>query len=169
MADTLHFELSFSTLIFQLCISIMDALFAAFGIDWHLLFIQAVNFGVLLVVLTYFLYKPILKIIDERREKVTEGVRLAEEATRALADAKNESDSMIGSASRDAEALVAQARTRADEKGSEILRAAEVRAQNVMKEAEASAEEAKRLALAESSKEIARAAMLAAEKIMRAK
>lgn len=147
----------------------MDALFAAFGIDWHLLLIQAVNFGVLLLVLTYFLYKPILRIIDERREKVTEAVRTAELASRTLDDAKKESDELVGTAAREAESMVAAARSRADEKGNEIVKQAEERAQSVLREAEMRAEEAKRLALEESSKEIARAAMLAAEKILREK
>lgn len=147
----------------------MSELFAAFGIDWRLLLIQAVNFGVLLAALTYFLYRPILGIIDERREKVAEGVRTAEEAARKLADAEEESKGLVGAAARDAEQIVATARGRADEKGSEIVRAAEVKAQSVLKDAESRAEEAKRLALEESSKEIARAAMLAAEKILREK
>lgn len=147
----------------------MSELFAAFGIDWKLLLVQAVNFGVLLSVLTYFLYKPILRIIDERKEKVAEGVRTAEEATRKLADAETESKTLIGAAGRDAEQLVASARNRADEKGNEIVRAAEVKAESVLRDAEARAEEARRLALQESSKEIARAAMLAAEKILKEK
>jgi F-type H+-transporting ATPase subunit b len=147
----------------------MSELFSAFGIDWKLLLIQAVNFGVLLSVLTYFLYKPILRIIDERREKVAEGVRTAEAAAQRLADARKEGKDIVGSASREAEQLVASARSRADEKGSEIVRAAEMKAQATLKDAEMRAEEAKRQALDESSKEIARAAMLAAEKILREK
>jgi len=145
----------------------MSELFAAFGIDWKLLLIQAVNFGLLLAVLTYFLYKPILRIIDERRERIAEGVRAAEAAARRLAEAEEESRTRIGSALREAEQLVASARARADQKGSEIVHAAEHKAQQVIKEAEARAEEAKRLALAASEKEIARAAMLTAEKILR--
>lgn len=147
----------------------MGELFAAFGIDWKLLLVQAVNFGVLLAVLTYFLYKPILRIIDERREKAAEGVRAAEEANRRLADAKREGEKTVGEAAREAEQLVAAARARAEEKQNEIMREAETRAANLMKEAHDRAEEAKRTALQESSKEIARAAMLAAEKILREK
>lgn len=147
----------------------MTELFAAFGIKWELLVIQAVNFGLLLAALTYFLYKPILRIIDERREKVAEGVRTAEAAASRLAEAQAKSKELVGGASREAEQLVAAARTRADEKGSEIVKAAEMKAQGVLKDAEARAEEAKRQALQESEKEIARAAMLAAEKILREK
>lgn len=145
----------------------MDQLFAAFGVNWKLLLIQAVNFGLLLTVLTYFLYKPLLSIIDKRREEVAEGVRKAQAADQQLEDAKQEGAEMVGRAAREAEQLVATARSRADEKAAEIVRTAEERASAALKEAQAKADEAQRQALLESQKEIARAAMLAAEKILR--
>jgi F-type H+-transporting ATPase subunit b len=147
----------------------MSELFSAFGIDWKLLLVQALNFGALLAVLTYLLYKPVLRIIDERREKVAEGVRTAEAAAQRLLEAETESKEIVGTAAREAEHLVAAARSRADEKGSEIVHTAETKAQQVLRDAEARAEEAKRQALQESSQEIAKAAMLAAEKILREK
>ena len=97
----------------------MSELFAASGINWQLLIVQAINFGLLLFILWYFLYTPILKLIDDRQKKIAEGVKTAE-----------------------------------------------ARANSVLEEASARAEEAKRMALSESSKEIARAAVLAAEKIL---
>jgi len=147
----------------------MSALFEAFGVNWQLLLVQAINFGLLLFVLTYFLYKPVMKMIDERQKKIAEGVRTAEEAARRLADAKQEGDQITGEAAREAEGIVASARTRADERGSEIVKAAQAQADAVLKDAAARAEEAKRQALQESQREIARAAMLAAEKILREK
>lgn len=147
----------------------MQQLFAAFGIDWRLLIIQGINFGVLLAALWYFLYGPITKMIDERREKIAEGIRQAEAAERNLQAAKEEGEGIIGSAAREAEALSQSARMRADERGAEIVRAAEEKAQAVMKDASARAEEAQRQAMLSSQKEIARAAMLAAEKILREK
>ena len=147
----------------------MDSLFAAFGINWKLLLIQAVNFGVLLTALTYFLYRPVMKIIDERRAKIDEGVRAADAASQRLADAKTEADGIVGSGAREAEILLATARTRADEKSAEMLQTAEARAAAVLKDADARAEEAQRRALQESQREIAKVAMLAAEKIMREK
>ena len=145
----------------------MQELFAAFGVNWQLLLVQALNFGVLLAVLSYLLYKPILKIIDERREKIAEGVRTAEAASKRLEEAKAEGDELVGSASREAEGIVANARTRAEERASEIVKNAETRAEASLKDAAARAEEAKRHMRKESEREIARAAMLAAEKILR--
>src|SRR3989344_5401181 len=76
----------------------MSDLFAAFGVNWKLLLIQAVNFGLLLAALSYFLYKPILKIIDERRHKIAEGVRTAEAAAERLEEAEKEGGTMGGDA-----------------------------------------------------------------------
>src|SRR3990167_3599303 len=134
----------------------MNELFAAFGINWQLLLVQAINFGLLLFVLWYFLYTPVLKLIDDRQKKIADGVKTAEAADRKLADAKTEGEGIVGTAAQEAESLVATARSRADEKGNEIVKAAEARANTVLEEASARAEEAKRMALAESSQKITR-------------
>lgn len=147
----------------------MGELFTAFGINWKLLVAQAVNFGALLFILWYFLYGPVLKIIDERRARAEKGVRDAEEAERTLAASHEEGAGIVGKAAREAEGLVAHARERAEEKGSEIVKNAEAKAGALIDEATARAGEARRQALLTSEKEIARAAMLAAEKILQSK
>ena len=147
----------------------MSELFEAFGVNWKLLLIQAVNFGLLLAALSYFLYRPILRIIDERRGKVAEGVRLAESATRRLTEANEEGDKLVGEAAKKAEALAAASRAGAEQKGAGILKEAQSRAEAVLAEAQIRAEEVKRQTIASSEREIARAAMLAAEKILKEK
>lgn len=145
----------------------MQQLFSAFGIDWRLLIIQGINFAILLGALTYFLYRPMMAMIDGRRAKIAEGVAAGLAATQRLADAQVEGEGIVGAAAREAETLVAGARTRAEQKAAQIASAADTRANNIVKEAEARAEEAKRKALVESQQQIARTAMLAAEKILR--
>ena len=144
----------------------MQELFAAFGVNWKLLLIQAVNFGVLLVILSYVLYRPILRMIDARQKKIAEGVATAEAAARRLEEAKTEGDGIVGSATREAEGLVAAARDRATVRAGDIVKGAEADAGAILKDAAARAEETKRQAVLASEKEIARAAMLAAEKIL---
>lgn len=146
----------------------MDQLIATFGIDWRLLLVQSVNFGLLLLVLWKFVYRPVLAMIDTRRELVADGVRKAEAADRRLAEAETEGKQLVGDAAREGEAIVAASRARAEEKASELLKDAQDKAAATAAEAAARAEEAKRRALAESEQEIARAAVLAAEKILRA-
>lgn len=144
----------------------MDQLFATFGINWKLFTMQMVNFGLLLWVLWKFVYTPVLAMIDQRREEIAEGVRKAEAADRRLAEADLEGKSLVAAAGKEGESLVAAARARADEKATEIVKTAEAKAAAALSDATARAEEAKRKALQESEKEIARAAMLAAEKIL---
>ena len=145
----------------------MEQLFDTFGIDWKLLVAQAVNFGILLVVLRYVLYKPIMKTLDERRAKIEQGVKDAEEASVKLAEADTEAGARIAAADTEAEALVAHARDAATSEKSRIVKEAEERAARLTADAEARAKESAEKALRDSEKEIARLAILAAEKAMR--
>jgi len=66
----------------------MQQLLSQLGIDWHLLISQAVNFFLLLVVLRFFVYKPVLKLMNDRRIRIEEGVTKAAEADRRLLEAE---------------------------------------------------------------------------------
>lgn len=145
----------------------MEQLFDAFGIDWKLLIAQAINFGVLLAVLTYLLYKPVLKTLDERSALIKKGVVDAEEATKKLEEADDTAKARLQEAEGEAEGLVARARDEAGSERSRIVKEAETRASHIEKDAEARAKEAKEQALKESEREIARLAILAAEKAIR--
>jgi len=50
------------------------------GINWKLFLSQAFNFFILLGVLTFFVYKPLMKVMKERTQKIQEGLTKAEEA-----------------------------------------------------------------------------------------
>ena len=147
----------------------MSELFETFGVNWKLLFIQAVNFGLLLLLLWYFLYRPVLRMIDERREKIAEGVLNAEAAKKELDEAEGKVSAIVSSASREAENIVAKARERADEKGIELVKSAETRSVALFAEVKARAEEERRQVLKSAEADIARAAVLAAEKILHSK
>lgn len=45
-------------------------LLAKLGINWSLLLAQIVNFTILLGVLSFFVYKPLLNLLDSRRERI---------------------------------------------------------------------------------------------------
>lgn len=145
----------------------MEQLFTAFGIDGKLLIAQAVNFGVLFVALTYLLYKPTMKTLDERRAKVAKGVEDAEEAEKKLAEADVTVGERLKSAESEAEGIVASAREAGTSEKARIVKDAETRAASIEAESEARAREAASRALKESEREIARLAILAAEKAMR--
>ncbi len=145
----------------------MESLLDAFGIDWKLLLAQAVNFGILFVALTWLLYKPVMKTLDERRAKIAQGVLDAEAASEKLSSAGTEAAAVVKSASTEAEGIVASAREAATSEKARIMKDAEARSAQVAEDAEARAREVSAKALRDSEKEIARLAVLAAEKTMR--
>lgn len=147
----------------------MEQLFEAFGVNVSLLIAQAVNFAIVLVALWYFLYKPVLAAITERQQLVAKGVEDAALASEKLARADDEAQLRVTAADEEAEAIVSAAREAATSEKARLLKEAELRAVAVTRDAEERAIEAAAKAKRESEKDIARVAILTAEKILKEK
>lgn len=145
----------------------MAEIFATFGIDWKLLLVQVVNFGVLLAVLWYVLYRPVIRLVRERQEHIAQGVRDAEAAQQERERIEQERNERLTAASKEAEAVIEQARDRAQEKEAQLVADAQARSERIIQESTERATDMKEQALAESQDEIARLAVLAAEKVLR--
>ena len=146
----------------------MSALFSTFGIDWHLLLAQIANFVVLVVALTWLLYKPVLNMAKERERVIGKGVEDSEEAARRLSHADTEATTRLTNAEKEAGWIVEHARHAAASERTRMLKEAEEGAVRVASDAEARAKETAAKMLRDSEKEIARLAILAAEKVIRA-
>ena len=147
----------------------MEQLLEAFGIDARLIIIQIINFLALAGLLSYFLYKPVLKILNEREEKIKQGIKDAEEAAQAKASALEEKQGILTEAQKEAEALDARAKAFAKEKEEEIIAHAQEKAASVIKDAETKSALLQAQALKESEAEITKLAILAAEKVLKEK
>jgi len=147
----------------------MNEIITTFGVDWRLLIIQAINFGVLLSVLWYVLYRPLIKMLNDRRVKIEEGIENAEMAEQKLTQIDGEREDIIKDATKRAGILVEQAKHRGEEKMDEIVKSAHEKSEQIVNDGKALAEESKRQALLESKSEIAKMAMLSAEKILKEK
>lgn len=64
----------------------MESLLTNLGINWRLLIAQGVNFLLLVILLTYFLYKPLVKLLNERRVRIEGGLRDADLAEKKLGE-----------------------------------------------------------------------------------
>ena len=56
----------------------MSELLSQLGINGKLLLFQAINFAIVLTVLTKLLYKPLLKVMRTRHDRIELGIRGAE-------------------------------------------------------------------------------------------
>ena len=144
----------------------MDAL-AAFGINWKLLVIQGVNFGLLLLILYRFLYKPLFAMLERRQGEIERGLRDADLATKSKEAIEAQKGELIAMAREEGGKIVDQLRKQAIAEEKEIVRHAQERGVAMLSEAKERADAEREHILRESEKEIARMATLAAEKILR--
>ena len=145
----------------------MHEVLQAFGIDWRLIIIQIVNFALLLSALWYFLYNPVLKILSDRKSTIEEGVRNSEEAAKLKSEAHSEKVQLLSEAEKEAEKIMERTRTLAKQEEQELTSEAEKKAAGIIKNAEEQSGELKQRAHRESEAEIAKLAVLAAEKVLR--
>ncbi len=145
----------------------MEQLIEAFGIDIKLITVQIINFAVLVVVLSYFLYGPILRTLKERREVIVRGLADAKAAEDARTVADAEKAVVLQAAHQEATAVAARAKAYAEEKAAAEIAAAEAKGTNIIAAAETRATEMKAQALKESDAEITKLALLATEKLLR--
>jgi len=138
--------------------------FAAFGIDWRLLLINAVNFAFLMLALWYFLYGPLMRILEERRQRVAQGVRDAEAAAQRLNEIEETRADLLHKAGNEADEIIARAREVGGEKEKQIVAQGEQVAASILKDAHAEAAELKHQAIEESKKEVAKLIVLGLEK-----
>jgi F-type H+-transporting ATPase subunit b len=121
----------------------MAGLLGALGVDWKLLLAQGVNFFVVLLVLTIFVYRPLLRIMVERRKRIEEGLRGADEAEKRLQEIDTLKRETLTKAEKEALMLVSKAEEEARGRGSELVGAAERKASEVLAEAAKTAERKK--------------------------
>jgi F-type H+-transporting ATPase subunit b len=87
----------------------MQQAISALGINLPQLIAQCANFFVLLFLLRFTLYKPILKMLDERKQKIAEGLNAAEIARAEAASAQTNIQAQLVTARQEGQELFANA------------------------------------------------------------
>jgi len=87
----------------------MDKAVEALGLNLPQLIAQLVNFFVLLFILRLVAYKPILKMLDERKQKIAEGLNAAEIARAEAASAQANIQAQLDVARKEGQEIVANA------------------------------------------------------------
>ena len=144
----------------------MSEIFHIFGIEWKLLLVNIFNFAVLTIALSYLLYKPTIKHLDERRKKIEEGILNAEKAEKKLSEAKEQEKQIISQAKKESEQIIESAKDSAKKEASEILQDAKAQALSTIAMAKREAQEAKKEIEQEAKEELAKEAVLLAKRIM---
>lgn len=144
----------------------MGQAFDALGINGPQLIAQVANFFVLLVVLRLVLFKPILRMLDERRSRIAEGVNAAEKARVDAAQAEANIQAQLDAARREGQELVATAQTVGQRLQAEAREQANRDREQMLERARSEIQLERDQAIAELRREFAGITVTAAERVI---
>ena len=126
------------------------------GIQWLKLIAQFINFGIVLLILWKFAYKPVFAMLEARKQKIAESVANAEKIQAELAKTEAERLRILNQASDVANQMIEQAREAAARvREVETQKAIAAAEQIIAKAREASAQDHAKM-LAELKREVGR-------------
>ncbi len=144
----------------------MDSLISTFHIDWKIMLAQAINFGIVFLVLWYFAIKPIRKLMDERSHKIAEGLAQGTQNAMLLADTQKAYDEALAQARKEGADILTEAKRSADLKRAELLKVAEADVEALMKNGKTSLLAEKQKMLDDAKKELGSMVIQATEKVL---
>ena len=108
---------------------------AALGFNLPGLIAQLINFGVLLLILRLFLYRPVLKLLDERKRRIQEGLERAEQAAEQALASEGEVRRAVEEARAEGQQAVARAQEGAQRLRTELEERARADAEQIVERA----------------------------------
>jgi len=84
-----------------------------FGVDWPHLFAQIISFIIVCALLYFFAYKRVLAMLEERRQRIAEGLANAEKIKAELARTEAQRQETMAQANAQATKLIEEARAAA--------------------------------------------------------
>jgi F-type H+-transporting ATPase subunit b len=141
--------------------------FAKLGINLPLLIAFIVNFVILFALLGLFLYKPVMKMLDERSKRIKEGMEQAEATKEEYAHAEEEVKKLISKARDDGQTLISQATQTGEKLREEAREGARKEAQVIVDRTRAELEEERDRIINDLRREFVDISISAAEKVIK--
>ncbi|MFC1617879.1 F0F1 ATP synthase subunit B [Patescibacteria group bacterium] len=116
----------------------MNELINALGLDWKMLVAQLVNFGILVAILYFFAYKPILRMLNKRSTKIEKSVKKADEIDKLLAKTDDKYSQKMSEAQRKTDEIIDNAKAEAEKERQEQLSRAREEADAIINDAKQS-------------------------------
>src|SRR5512145_107910 len=136
------------------------------GINLGLLIVQIIAFIIVFLTLNAWVYRPMLNMMETRKQKIAQGLEDARVAAEARADAQKEADKIRAEAQAEAAKIVREATERAAVAGQDVKAAAEAEAAKAREAAMAEAEMERNRVLGDLRGQVASLAIAAANKLV---
>jgi F-type H+-transporting ATPase subunit b len=110
----------------------IEQIATTFGVDWPHLAAQIVSFGIVCAVLYALAYRPILRMLEARRQQIAAGLANAEKIKAELARIASERQDVLRAADAEGKRLIEEARAAAARVGAEEVRKATASAEQIL-------------------------------------
>lgn len=137
-----------------------------FGVTWPTLIAQMVNFCLVAAALYFLAVKPISATLDERQQKIADGLQYAEEMKTQLAEAERERAEKVKQAAIDAQKMLAEAREQSKEMIEVKTREAAAQAEAIIRKASEATELERQKMLSDVRQEVARLVVATSSKVL---
>jgi F-type H+-transporting ATPase subunit b len=138
----------------------------ALGLNLGYLLVQIVSFGVLFLILSAWVYKPLVKMLENRKDKIHKGLEDARVAAEARENAEAEAEKIMQAKQAEASDLLRQATARAQDLEKEMKAEAEKEIADMKAQARTEIEAERNQLLGEVRGQIAALAMAATQKLV---
>lgn len=145
----------------------IEAVAGQFGINGQIFTAQLINFLIVLIVLWKFVYKPIIKMLDERTEKIEKSMKHADEIEKRVALIEKEKEEIVTQAQKQAQEIIEKAHAQGQARQDEIISAAKREVERVISKGKDQLANEKTAMMKELKKEIVDLAMKATTRILR--
>src|SRR5471032_250102 len=137
-----------------------------FGISWPFFIAQVLNFCVVAFILWKFAFKPVLATLDERQQKISSGLKYAEEMKAKLEATQQQSAAILKQASVEASRFVEEARKSAKDYLDKQTQETAVKVNDMLVKARQAVELEHKKMLADARSEIARLVVVTTERVL---
>ena len=136
------------------------------GVNGWTLLLQVVNFLILLLVLYFFAYKPVMKMLDERSRKIKESMDEVQKVKEQAAQTEEEFKKKIEAASKEGQEVIARAMRTGEEARQWAQLEAKQEAQGLVEKARVEIQRERDETISELRQEFADLTVVAAEKVI---
>ncbi len=133
----------------------MPEIFEKLGLDGKLIIAQVVNFVLLLIILQRLAYKPVLKMLKERSERIEKSIKQAEKIEKELKNTEEIKLAEIKKAKEEAQKIIQDAYKISEGKIQESIERTKAKTQEIVGRAKQEIKAEKEKSIKEAKKEIA--------------
>jgi F-type H+-transporting ATPase subunit b len=128
----------------------------AFGVEWPLFIAQVISFVIVVALLQKFAYKPVLTMLEERRQRIADSLANAEKIKTELARTEASRQEILAQANAQANKLIEEARAAAARVQEQETQKAVAAATEIVNKAKQAAEAEHARMLADLKREVGR-------------